>query len=627
MTSHRSGSSTVFWTAAAVALVLVRAVLWAAYARTPIPFGPLSDSWVYLSLARGWNASGTWGAEAAFHSPLYPYVLGLVLRLGGDSSIAMLLLQNLLGIASSLLILVWVRRFTAAGWIRWTLLGLLVVSSPWISHEWRLFPVTAAMTLELLLLETAYRLFRRRPGKPGAPWTSGTASDHAMAALVAFLIGLLILLRPNFAVLVPVAGGAGLWAAARHRLPFSFPVAWILVPLLMAAPFLARNQSLVGAWSLSANSGITFYQGNNPRATGGYSRVEGVSSDVTRQNLDAREAAPEAGTAAGADRHWWREGLTYLLSHPLHAAGLWGRKLLLFIGPVETGGDIPFSFERRQVPVLTVFGLVRFSLILALGIVGLFRLPPYPFPRLLLLTLLAIPLLSNLVFYMSSRYRLPAWPLWILLAGLGLEEIRRTLAARRQGEPLPAWRLPLYGGLAAAGVIATVAGLLAPPSLSARVAGWSNWGIAATHAGRPAEAARAFTELRALEPDDRENLENLGLAYLRSGQLPEAEACFGDLVRRHPESFAGYNNLAYVYLAQARWLPARDAARRALALRPGETSASFILAEAAVRLRRFDEACEALQNITRFPAAYDHLRRVKEQCEKLARRRSASPDR
>lgn len=616
-----AGTDTVFWAAAVASLVLVRVLLWPAYLHTPIPFGPLSDSWVYLHLARGWNAGSGWGPEAAFHSPIYPILVGLVLRLTGDSLIAVLIVQNLLGIATALLILVWIRRLAGSAWIRWTVLALLVTSSPWFTHEWRLFPVTAAMTVELLLLEAAYRLFRRRTatGKNRKPVPYGVA-DHALAAGFGVLLGLLLLLRPNFLLLVPVAAAAGWLAASRGKLSRLFPVYWLLIPALLAAPFVVRNHGLAGAWSLSANSGITFYQGNNPLATGGYSRVAGVSADVTRQNLDAQRLAGEDTGAAGADRHWWREGTSFLLTHPLRAAGLWGRKLLLFLGPVETGGDIPFSFERRRVPLLAVFGVTGFSLVLALGLIGLLRLPPYPFPRALLATLLAVTLLSNLLFYMSSRYRLPAWPLLILLAGLGLEEIRRVLVARRAGVRPEIWRLPVYGGLVAAGLVATGIGMVLPPSLSAQVAGWTNWGIAASQAGKPEEAVRAFAALRRLKPDDRRNLENLGLAYLQSRRLPEAEEVLQDLVHRHPDSFPGYNNLAYAYLAQGKWRPALSAARRAHDLRPEETSASFILAEAAVRLRMFDEACEALKNVNRFPQAYAHLRVVKERCEKLAGR-------
>ncbi len=596
-----------FWTAAAAALVLVRVAFWLAYRHTPIPFGPVSDSWLYLGLARAWNASGQWTVEAAFHSPLYPYLLGWALRPGGDSPVAMLLLQNLAGILSSVLVLVWARRLSSRAWTSWGVLALLVLSGPWIAYEWRLFPVSLAALFQLLFLESAYRLRRARTAGSGS-----AVLGFAMAGGV--LAGILILLRPNFLLLLPLFAAIGILTARRRTAPGLAALAWVLVPLLLAAPFLARNHALGAGWSLSANSGITFYQGNNLRASGGYARVAGVSADITRQNLDAAGRGEDGipDSIPGANRYWWNRGLSYLAGHPLAAIRLWGAKLLLLIGPVETGGDIPYSFEMRQVPLLAWFSPVAFTLLLALAAVGLVRAQASPLPRAEFAALLLVPLVTSLVFYAMTRYRLPAWPLLLVAAAPGLEETVRVWT-RRAGA-VSARRRGLVTGAVLAGLVASGAALVAGPSTSARVSGWHNWAVAAEHSGDATEAVRAYYHALEILPDQRETLENLSRIQLNRGETDRAERTLRTLLEHHPDSFAGHNNLAAIHLARGRWEEARREARRALELQPGERATYLILAEATARLGLMDEACEALAHLPNLSPRYEHLIRIRERC-------------
>jgi len=57
-----------------------RAILWRAYAQTPIPRVPFADPVVYVDLARTWAEGNPMPAEAVFHTPLYPYLVGLSFR-------------------------------------------------------------------------------------------------------------------------------------------------------------------------------------------------------------------------------------------------------------------------------------------------------------------------------------------------------------------------------------------------------------------------------------------------------------------------------------------------------------------------------------------------------------------
>jgi tetratricopeptide (TPR) repeat protein len=294
-----------------------------------------------------------------------------------------------------------------------------------------------------------------------------------------------------------------------------------------------------------------------------------------------------------------------MAGHPGDALVLLARKAALFLGPVETGGDIPFVFEKRRVPLLHMLGLASFTLLAALAAAGFVARGTLPVPRFPFLAALAVPLVTCLVFYVMARYRLPAWPLLVVAALPGLEAALRRDASRRT------WAART---LLALGLVATAIGAAVPPSRSAQVAGWHNWGVAWQHAAEPGRAIAAYSEALAVEPAHRETLENLSQAHLGAGNLDAAAGTLRDLLARHPDSFVGWHGLATLHVYGKDWEAAAAAARKALALRSEEPATWLILAEASVRLDRAADACEALARIPRVPPRYPHLVRLKEEC-------------
>ncbi|UCE87566.1 MAG: hypothetical protein JSU66_07585, partial [Deltaproteobacteria bacterium] len=294
------GPSRAEWATALAALVLVRAVLWLAYARTPIPFGPISDSWVYVQMAHTWLAAGSMPLEVVLHSPLYPHLVGLSMAISGGSWLPLLLLQNAAGVLSGLILLAWVRRLTDAPFCFWAALVLLVQSGVWLSFEWRLFPVTLCIAAQLLFIECFVRL--ETLGSQAGP----RARAHGLGVALGLLAAFLVLMRPNYLVALLLLAAYGIWRSLRRALPAAAVVYALAIPVLCATPILIRNHALGAGYSLGTYAGVTFYNGNNPLARGGYTVVPGLSPEISKLNIDARLAASgdELASLVETDRYW-----------------------------------------------------------------------------------------------------------------------------------------------------------------------------------------------------------------------------------------------------------------------------------------------------------------------------------
>ncbi|MFH1262452.1 MAG: hypothetical protein V1495_03270 [Pseudomonadota bacterium] len=541
--------------AALLTLVWIRLLLAVFYFDTPIPIGPISDSWIYFGLGRWFGATGTMPAEAVFHPPLYPYLLGWIFRRFGPSPIPVLALQSLAGITWGLIVIRWTQRWAERSWMPWVTLGVLVFSAtPVVMMEWRLLPETFALLAEVAAIEALWQLQK-------GTW------PNLGSVIVSLIMAFLILLRPNFVLAVPIVWIWGFREHRKGRVSLGF-FAWNIVVLaIVTAPIVARNHGWGAGIALSANSGITFYQGNNPAARGGYTQLPGVDSDVTRQNEDARRQSGE-GDLQTSDHHWWREGATFLAGNPGRAALLALRKGGLFVNPTEPGGDIPFLFERQRLPVLYPLGTLNFTVLLLLAIVAVRFGRKKKTPWGLFAGWGAVSFATCMLFYVNGRYRLPIWPILVFLSVLGLEE-----GVKRRKEPV-VWLV-----LLALPAMIWI-GWRVPTAPRTQVTGWHNWGTAWEHFGFVERALPSYRNALAIDPGHRPTLENMSRVYLAVPRIDRAKTVLTELITRHPDSFVGHNNLAVVYLLERTWDEAISEATIALRLRPGNKAAEFNLRRA-----------------------------------------------
>jgi len=212
-----------------------------------------------------------------------------------------------------------------------------------------------------------------------------------------------------------------------------------------------------------------------------------------------------------ASRYWFRQGLDFIRTHPGDYMVLLLRKLLYSVNNREEQDNYELYYEAGQVPLLRLL-VLPFSVLMALAVFGLIRSRRGP-DRLAAGVLALYPLsvlLTLLLFYASSRYRLPAVPILAVFAGFGLLELveaarRRNAAGVAMGIALP--------------VCLTIVGSV-PHPLSGGTGSFVlfNVGMAYVADGDLDRAIPLLEEAAARNPDNGATQFNLGYALLRRGE-------------------------------------------------------------------------------------------------------------
>jgi tetratricopeptide (TPR) repeat protein len=378
---------------------------------------PTLDARYHDDWARGLSG-GPWTGRISevrtapyFRAPLYPYFVAAVYRLLGHDYYRLRLVQIAIAALTSLLLFLIVQSTfdTRTGWI-----ALLLYLGYWpVTHfDGEILLPVLVLFLDALLLGSL--LVAARKDRPGFYFLSGT------------LLGLSAVTRPNILIVVPAIV---LWlhrgrGDGRVQRTLGISAALLAGMMLAVLPVTVRNR-VVGHDQvlIASQGGLNFYIGNNPHSNGLRAAVHGARTDwwggYDDTNRMAEEAEGRSLRPSEISRFWYGRGLSFLVSEPLEAMRLYGRKLALLLGSTEISNNRELYFRRDRSRVLSALP-VSFGLLLGLSTLGLlFLLLPGHSPgggtsakhrRLerLLPHYLAVPYaVSILLFFVTSRYRLP----------------------------------------------------------------------------------------------------------------------------------------------------------------------------------------------------------------------------
>jgi tetratricopeptide (TPR) repeat protein len=488
---------------------------------------PMLDGAIYLEWARA-LARGEGGPPGAYYlAPLYPHVLALFLRGFGESFLLLYLLQQAWSVATAAFIgLAGRAAIGAPGALAAAALYLLYGGLQYFAS------VPLGETLALFPLMVAVLTFRRGGKGP------------ALAAGVA--IGIAALARPNL-LLVPA-----LWlavgVAGRHWARAGLLAAGVTLAVL---PVAARNYIVSGHLVLiSSNGGITAYQGNGPGAEGIFTRTQGLSGRIEAQRQEATTLARQRSglelDPVEADGWWGREALRVRAADPLGTVKLLAFRLALLLDSREHSLDYSPALDTNPWRLHWRLGaagegdLVPFGLLVGLAAAGLVLVGLRGSGGWETWTAIAACAATPLLFYVSSRYRLPTAALLTLPAGAGLAAVLgREAGSKRRGAAaclglaivaasflVPAqalWRASLGGGLANRAAAYMASGDFEKAERDARRAvewvpaqpqAWYNLGILLAARNADEEAEAAYRQALALDPGFAEAASNLG-ALLR----------------------------------------------------------------------------------------------------------------
>lgn len=502
----------------------------------------LLDSKGYWEMAE-LIAAGDWlaGSEAYTLGPLYPYFLALLRAVAGSDTVAVFGAQQLLGLAS-LWLTGWIARACFGARAGVAAAAVMALYAPVALMELKVMASSAALFLGLATVALLLRARQER-------W-------RGWALFPGLLLGLTCLARPNTLLFAPVAllwmawDGAGLRLEGRRLLPAVIAGCGIVLAI---APATVRNYVVEGEPILiSSQGGITFYQSNNQRSAGTFVALQGFSGSQKTQAAESKAMAEkEAGrplSTAEVSSFWFRKGLRNMRENPGWALRLAAEKFSYWTGSQEFSTEYVLLTERKITRSLWLMPL-PFAVLLGFGAAGLCARRRDGAGMLLVLLFVLVNLVTVMLFYFSSRYRLPAIPFLSVLAGGGIATLVER--SRRPTRERGFWRLAIPAG--AVFVLSVIP-----------------W-----HADYERQAANQFY--------------NLGNEYFYVGRYEDALASYRRALVELDSKAKIHHNMGVTYKVLERWPEAVEAFEKVIAIEPDHPNAHSHLAESrqkAARMQR-----------------------------------------
>lgn len=375
-------------------------------AKSPIADMVIEDSKVYNDWARR-IAGGEWvGSEVFYALPLYPYFLGLIYTIFGYHLQLAKFIQVLLGTLNCFLLFRLGRRlfnpvvallaaFFMAGY-SW----LVVYDSAILSPVLIIF-----LNLSVLLLLH----YLKEKNKGWAAWLGG-----------GLLVGLTTAASAHILLFAPLVI---IWLLS------SFPsVSW-RKKSTAAATFLFGVIAVIGLitcrnWQvgrdfvpLTAHGGINFFIGNNPHSRGVFEPPPILRSGGATLRDDSVKLAQKALgrplKPSEVSAYWFDQGRQFIKTRPgLYLRLLW-KKFVIFWDGLEIADVIHPYFFESYAPVVKL-PLFIFRVIAPLALLGIFLSWKLRKKLLLLYLFVSAYMLSTVLYFINSRYRLPLVPLLML---------------------------------------------------------------------------------------------------------------------------------------------------------------------------------------------------------------------
>jgi tetratricopeptide (TPR) repeat protein len=406
---------------AALALAL-RLVALVALSDSPFTRVMVGDSKGYLATAELVSSGRLAKVGVFFQSaPLYSLVLAVTSALSDSTWLGVALLQLIAGsLACGAIALSAASAFPALRAAPWVAGAAAACYGPLVYFELEVLPASLATSFVAFALILALR-----PAGPGRAALSGAL--FGLASILAPALLLVALWSIPF-----VLFGAG--RAGRLRATFALGALVLVVSPVTVHNIVAGDFVLV-----SSNAGVNAFIGNNPEATGAFFVPPGSGLDGARLPDSAREVAERdlhtRLSPSEISAYWMRRAADFVASEPLRWLRLMGRKTLLAINHYEIPNHLHFRFVADRfapgllamLPFWIVFPFAGLGAAVALG--GRSR------PGALLAGAALLALAVPVFFFAAARYRLPAAPAMLALAGGGVAWLWLQAAGRRW------WRL------------------------------------------------------------------------------------------------------------------------------------------------------------------------------------------
>ncbi|MGA1794768.1 MAG: tetratricopeptide repeat protein [bacterium] len=389
-----------------------------AFTASKIPFNFLSDSSQYVAWAKS-IAAGKEFISVYHQSPLYPFFLALIFTVFGPSIKYALIVQAIIGAITCLLVFYLSMILFKHIWMAVASAFVMAFYAPAIFYNGMVLMASLVIFLYLVFLII---LVKALEGNKKWLWASaGIAlgiSALARATILLFIPFLMVILALRARYEWRRKKGDARRTTTLHIMDsFVYPLAIFLVcTFLIILPVTVRNYIKGKDFVLiAANAGITFYEGNNPWATGQYMDPPGLdlAEDFNGEKIasyyEKRTLRPSE-----ISKFWFKESGRFIKERPVAYISLLLRKLLYFWNRYEIPNAENIYFARQYSRILQT-PLFSFLFAGSLGLLGIMMaLTKKIFNAFVVILFIFAHMIATVMFFVTSRYRLPITPLLII---------------------------------------------------------------------------------------------------------------------------------------------------------------------------------------------------------------------
>lgn len=544
-------------------------------------------------------AAGDWlGSEIFFQAPLYPYFLAVVYSIFGHSLDAVYLIQivlSLLGIYA----LFRAGKKMAGEKVGLVAAALSAIYGVFLFYDVQLLKESLAVTLVCLLF---WALVEARERKGLALWIG-----------VGIICGFLSLLRENMLLIVPFLILLALRPHERFSAFFLRSLVFVMAVSVVLIPVAYRNWKVGGNFlPTTFQGGVNFYIGNNPRATGTYQPLSpGKQIPAYERTEPIRLAEKEMGRSLEpyeVSNFWLRKSLDWAKKKPFDFLKLQAKKVRMFWSWYEWPDAVDYYYIK-QTSLVYKLPLLEFGSISLLALIGLWfvRRRVRVFLPVLLFTVMWMA--STVVFFLFSRYRLPAVPGLVLLGAVAV------------GSVFTSWNLNRRQSIIVLGlVILALAASFFVSEKPKQDLVYYNLALVYEKMGETDLAVQNYKNAFASNPADFLSCINIGNIAAKEKRWEEALEWYKKAETIEAQAEGVHANIGGAYVALGKYEEAEKAFDRALSINPDNVEALHNKAILLAMKEHFQEALEINRKVLQLAPGWAPAVRFRERLDKILKK-------
>ncbi len=561
------------------AIIIIGSILRLVYlfqiSKSPFFYFPFGDPGYFDRWAIGIAHGDLVGSDAFFKPPMYAYVLAFFYKIFGHNLLIPRLLNTTFDCVSVyLLFLIGKRLYNERVGLISALIGSLCGIFIYFSGE--ILGTSLAVLLSLLFL---YLLL--------------IAEDDMFKWFIAgCVLSLAVIARPNFLIFIPGLVVYVFITQKSTRIKVKTTVVFLLGTLIFLLPTCMRNYVVERDFILvNYSAGVNFFIGNNRSSDGVSAVLPGYGNDWDEYSIAERELKSVLKPSE-VSRFWLVKGLKNIREFPGHSGLLLLKKVyLLFNGKEISNNQNIYLYSKRSNIMkflLFLIGNRRLyfafpsSVVFALGLTGIIiSLQKRIKASYLLIFLVLVYGFSVIIFFISSRYRMPMVAYIIPFSAYSIFWISKNTKNKKH---LITWSFTF--------VVLMVLCNFDPfgTKMANQALEMYNLGNAYYRKGNY-ERAKTFYEngikMNASFPGIYLNLGNI---YLKENNLEWATNEYRMEIKVNPNDGRAYSNLALIYEREGNLGKGKEYGRKAVTIMPRLVSSYITVGRIYVKEQKYDSA-------------------------------------